>query len=93
MGVISITDLVPALISSRQKDYQYEIEIPIDNLLNVLQLTIVQGQLEEETFKGNICVFSDLTYYQQPQKTALLYAIRTNMELVLFFRSSLLILS
>ncbi|MGI6124464.1 MAG: putative manganese-dependent inorganic diphosphatase [Acetivibrionales bacterium] len=72
MGVISITDLVPALISSRQKDYQYEIEIPIDNLLNVLQLTIVQGQLEEETFKGNICVFSDLTYYQRAPKNGLI---------------------
>ena len=93
MGVISITDLVPALISSRQKDYQYEIEIPIDNLLNVLQLTIVQGQLEEETFKGNICVFSDLTYYQQTPKNGLIICNQNEYGAGFIFRSSLLILS
>lgn len=72
MGVISITDLVPALISSRQRNYMQEIEIPVKNLLEVLQLTVFQGQLKEEVFKGNIYIFSDLTYYKRISKNGLI---------------------
>lgn len=72
MGVISIADLVPALISSRQRDYHDEIQIPVSNLLNVLQLNIIQGQIKEDIFKGNVYVFSDLTYYQRISKNGLI---------------------
>lgn len=72
MGVISIADLVPALISSRQRDYHEEIKIPVGNLLNVLQLNIIQGKLKDDIFKGNVYVFSDLTYYQRISKNGLI---------------------
>jgi manganese-dependent inorganic pyrophosphatase len=70
MGIISITDLVPAMISPQQS-HTKELEIPIPNLLNVLELSIVQGQLEEDIFKGNVYIFSDLTYYRRISKNGL----------------------
>ena len=51
MGIISITDLVPAMISLQQ-NHMKELEIPIPNLLDVLELSILQGQLKEDVFKG-----------------------------------------
>ena len=78
MGVISIADLVPALISSRQRDYHDEIQIPVSNLLNVLQLNIIQGQIKED-FKGNVYVFSDLTYYQRISKNGLIICNQNSM--------------
>lgn len=72
MGIISITDLVPALISTQQRNYREEIEIPVHNLLDVLELNIIQGQPEEKAFKGNVYIFSDLTYYQRISKNGLI---------------------
>jgi manganese-dependent inorganic pyrophosphatase len=71
MGIISITDLVPALISSQQNQLN-ELEIPIPNLLSVLDLSILQGQLDDEIFTGNVYIFSDLSYYQQINKNGLI---------------------
>ncbi|NLC45201.1 MAG: putative manganese-dependent inorganic diphosphatase, partial [Clostridiales bacterium] len=71
MGIISITDLVPALISSQQNQLN-ELEIPIPNLLSVLDLSILQGQLDADIFKGNVYIFSDLSYYQQINKNGLI---------------------
>ncbi|HHV95626.1 MAG TPA: putative manganese-dependent inorganic diphosphatase [Clostridiaceae bacterium] len=76
MGIISITDLVPALISTQQRNYREEVEIPIQNLLDVLELNIIQGQLKENAFKGNIYIFSDLTYYQRVSKNGLIICNR-----------------
>lgn len=71
MGIISITDLVPAMISSQQNQLN-ELEIPISNLLSVLDLSILQGQLDADIFKGNVYIFSDLSYYQQINKNGLI---------------------
>ena len=71
MGIISITDLVPALISSQQNQLN-ELEIPISNLLSVLDLSILQGQLDDDIFTGNVYIFSDLSYYQQIHKNGLI---------------------
>ena len=75
MGIISITDLVPALISSQQNQLK-ELEIPISNLLHVLELSKLQGQLEDNIFRGNVYVFSDLTYYSQIAKNGLIICNR-----------------
>jgi len=72
MGVISITDLVPALISSYQRNNLQEMEIPLGNLLEVLQLKIIHGKLDDEIFRGNVYIFSDLTYYQRISKNGLI---------------------
>ncbi|HHY82132.1 MAG TPA: putative manganese-dependent inorganic diphosphatase [Clostridiales bacterium] len=71
MGVISIVDLLPALITLQQNHLD-EMEIPISNLLDVLELSIVQGQLEEDVFKGNVYIFSDLTYYRRISRNGLI---------------------
>lgn len=71
MGIISITDLVPALISSQQNQLN-ELEIPISNLLSVLDLSILQGKLDDDVFTGNVYIFSDLSYYQQINKNGLI---------------------
>jgi manganese-dependent inorganic pyrophosphatase len=76
MGIISITDLVPTLISSYQKDNLKELQIPIRNLLDVLQLTIIQGRLNEEIFRGNVYIFSDLNYYRRISKNGLIICNR-----------------
>jgi len=76
MGMISITDLVPALISTQQRNYREEVEIPVRNLLDVLELNIIQGQLKEKAFKGNIYIFSDLTYYQRVSENGLIICNR-----------------
>jgi len=75
MGIISITDLVPAIISSRQKHLK-ELEIPITNLIKVLELTKLQGKLDDDVFKGNVYVFSDLTYYSRISKNGLIICNR-----------------
>jgi len=71
MGIISITDLVPAMISLQQ-NHMKELEIPIPNLLDVLELSILQGQLKEDVFKGHVYIFSDLTYYRRISKNGLI---------------------
>lgn len=76
MGVISITDLVPALISSHQKKHFQELEIPLKNLLDVLQLNIIHGKPDDEFFRGNVYIFSDLTYYQRISKNGLIICNR-----------------
>ncbi len=76
MGVISITDLVPALISLRQKNYMRKMEVPFRNLLKVLQLTKIQGSLDEDTFRGSVYIFNDLTYYQRISRNGLIICNR-----------------
>jgi manganese-dependent inorganic pyrophosphatase len=71
MGIISITDLVPALTSSRQNHLK-ELEIPFSNLLSVLELSMLQGKLEDELFRGSVYIFSDLTYYHRIAKNGLI---------------------
>ncbi|MGI6538399.1 MAG: putative manganese-dependent inorganic diphosphatase [Caldicoprobacterales bacterium] len=71
MGIISITDLVPAMIASQENQLK-ELEIPIPNLLNVLELSILQGELKDSVFKGNVYVFSDLTYYNRIAKNCMI---------------------
>lgn len=71
MGIISITDLVPALTSSRQNHLK-ELEIPIPNLLSVLELSMLQGKLEDDVFRGSVYIFSDLTYYRRIAKNGLI---------------------
>ena len=56
MGIISITDLVLALISSQQNQLK-ELEIPISNLLHVLELSKLQGQLKT-IYSGAMFTFS-----------------------------------
>jgi len=75
MGIISIADLLPALISLQQ-NHMEEMEIPVANLLNVLELSIVQGQLIENVFKGNVYIFSDLNYYSRISKNGLIICNR-----------------
>ncbi|HHU49559.1 MAG: putative manganese-dependent inorganic diphosphatase [Caldicoprobacterales bacterium] len=75
MGIISITDLVPALISSQQNQFK-ELVIPVSNLLHVLELSKIQGHLEDDVFRGNVYVFSDLTYYSRIAKNGLIICNR-----------------
>ena len=75
MGIISITDLVPAMLSSRQ-NHLTELEIPITNLISVLELSKLQGELEDDVFRGNVYVFSDLTYYSRISRNGLIICNR-----------------
>jgi manganese-dependent inorganic pyrophosphatase len=63
--------LVPALTSSRQNHLK-ELEIPFSNLLSVLELSMLQGKLEDELFRGSVYIFSDLTYYHRIAKNGLI---------------------
>ena len=53
-----------------------ELEIPISNLLHVLELHKVQGELVDDIFRGNVYVFSDLTYYSRIAKNGLIICNR-----------------
>ncbi|MGI5927936.1 MAG: putative manganese-dependent inorganic diphosphatase, partial [Thermacetogeniaceae bacterium] len=61
--------------SSRQNQLK-ELEIPISNLLHVLELHKVQGELVDDIFRGNVYVFSDLTYYSRIAKNGLIICNR-----------------
>lgn len=60
IGVASISDLVPMLLSPHNSLDMRENKIPLKNFIDTLDLTVVCGELKEEYVHGRIYLYNDL---------------------------------
>lgn len=62
IGVVSISDLVPMLLSPYNRLNLNDFKITLKNLLETLDLSILHGELSEEFIRGRIHLYNDVTH-------------------------------
>ncbi|PKM95121.1 MAG: manganese-dependent inorganic pyrophosphatase [Firmicutes bacterium HGW-Firmicutes-1] len=64
IGIVSISDVVPMLLSTNNSFDMKKVKIPIKNLIEILELTLQKGRIEEQFIQGNIYMCSELSKEQ-----------------------------
>lgn len=62
IGVASITDLVPMLLSPYNRLNLNDFKIPLKNLIETLDLSIIFGEIHDEYIRGRIHLYNDVTH-------------------------------
>lgn len=60
IGIVSISDLVPLLLASHDKSWLTQVKVPMNNLIENLDLNLVYGGNTPQLFEGNIHFYNDL---------------------------------
>ncbi len=82
IGIVSISDLIPMLLSTNNNLDMKQVRIPIKNLIEILELTYYKQKAEIQFVQGNIYLWSELSDEHVVTKDDVIICNKNELKLI-----------